>query len=48
MADGLGALALDLPEDDIARIERAVPPDAASGERYPAMQMAHLDSERRG
>ena len=48
LADGLGALALDLSEDDIARIERAVPPDAASGERYPAMQMAHLDSERRG
>jgi hypothetical protein len=25
-----------------------VPPNAASGEPYPAMQMAHLDSERRG
>jgi aryl-alcohol dehydrogenase-like predicted oxidoreductase len=47
LTDGLGALALDLTPDDLARIERAVPPDAASGERYPAMQMTHLDSERR-
>jgi hypothetical protein len=31
---------------DLAAIERAVPKDAAAGERYPAAQMAHLDSER--
>jgi len=47
LADGLAALALDLSPDDIARIEQAVPSGAAAGERYPAMQMAHLDSERR-
>jgi hypothetical protein len=27
-------------------LERAVPPDAAAGERYPSQQMAILDSER--
>jgi pyridoxine 4-dehydrogenase len=47
LADGLAALALDLSPDDFARIERAVPSGAAAGERYPAVQMAHLDSERR-
>lgn len=47
LADGLAALALDLTPDDIARIEQAVPAGAAAGDRYPTMQMAHLDSERR-
>jgi aryl-alcohol dehydrogenase-like predicted oxidoreductase len=47
LADGLAALAHDLSPDDIARIEQAVPSGAAAGDRYPAMQMAHLDSERR-
>jgi hypothetical protein len=28
-------------------IERAVPPNAAAGQRYPAAQLAHMDSERR-
>ena len=28
------------------RIEQAVPPDAAKGERYPAPMMVHLDSEQ--
>jgi len=30
----------------LAAIEAAVPKGAAVGDRYPAMQMAHLDSER--
>ncbi|MFZ0457752.1 MAG: aldo/keto reductase [Rhodoplanes sp.] len=47
LADGLPALALDLSPDDIARIEQAVPSGAAAGDRYPAMQMDHLDSERK-
>jgi pyridoxine 4-dehydrogenase len=47
LTDGLAALTLDLTPDDIARIEQAVPPGAASGERYPSMQMGHLDSERK-
>ena len=47
LAEALGALALDLSADDLAQIERAVPPGAAAGERYAAPLMAHLDSERR-
>jgi len=27
-------------------IEQAVPPDAAAGQRYPAAQLAHMDTER--
>ncbi|MCA9520168.1 MAG: aldo/keto reductase [Myxococcales bacterium] len=46
LSEALGALELKLDESDLARIEAAVPPDAAAGERYPAMAMAHLDSER--
>jgi hypothetical protein len=30
----------------LARIEPAVPKGAATGDRYAAVQMAHLDSER--
>jgi aryl-alcohol dehydrogenase-like predicted oxidoreductase len=44
--EALGALDLQLAKDDLAAIESAVPPDAASGERYPREQMAILDSER--
>jgi pyridoxine 4-dehydrogenase len=46
LAEALGALDLDLNADDLAAIERAVPPDAAAGDRYDARQMAMLDSER--
>ncbi len=46
LAEALGALALDLLADDLARIETAVPPGAAAGDRYDSTQMAHLDSER--
>jgi pyridoxine 4-dehydrogenase len=48
LAESLGALDLVLPADDLATIERAVPPGAAAGERYAPQQMAMLDSERRG
>jgi aryl-alcohol dehydrogenase-like predicted oxidoreductase len=44
--EALGALELSLSAQDLAAIEHAVPRDAAAGERYPAAQMAHLDSER--
>jgi aryl-alcohol dehydrogenase-like predicted oxidoreductase len=47
LVESLGSLALDLAGDDLAAIERAVPPRAAAGERYPSTAMAHLDSERR-
>jgi aryl-alcohol dehydrogenase-like predicted oxidoreductase len=46
LSEALGALEVALTEDDLAAIERAVPPDAAAGDRYDAAQMAHLDSER--
>jgi pyridoxine 4-dehydrogenase len=45
LAEALGAMALELDSEDMAAIERAVPPDAAVGERYPEQQMAVLDSE---
>jgi aryl-alcohol dehydrogenase-like predicted oxidoreductase len=47
LTEALGALDVTLASDDLAAIERAVPRGAAAGERYPAAQMDHLDSERR-
>jgi aryl-alcohol dehydrogenase-like predicted oxidoreductase len=44
--EALGALDVTLTADDLAAIERAVPPGAAAGDRYAAQQMAMLDSER--
>jgi aryl-alcohol dehydrogenase-like predicted oxidoreductase len=44
--EALGALEIELSAGDLDRMEQAVPPDAAAGERYPEQQMAHLDSER--
>ncbi len=46
LAESLSALAFELDPGTLAQIERAVPPGSAVGERYPAPQMAHLDSER--
>lgn len=43
--EALGALDLHLTDDELARIEAAVPPDAVAGDRYDAGQMAMLDSE---
>jgi aryl-alcohol dehydrogenase-like predicted oxidoreductase len=48
LAESLGALELKLSSDQLARLAEAVPPDAVAGERYPAAQIAHMDSERRG
>jgi aryl-alcohol dehydrogenase-like predicted oxidoreductase len=48
LQEALGALSVTLSEDDLAAIERAVPPDAAAGERYHEPQMALLDSEQGG
>ncbi len=45
LSEALGALELELTEPDADAIERAVPPDAAAGDRYPSAQMAILDSE---
>jgi aryl-alcohol dehydrogenase-like predicted oxidoreductase len=46
LAEALGALNVALTEDDLAEIERAVPKNAAAGERYAPAQMRMLDSER--
>lgn len=47
LSEALGALDVALATEDLARLEKAVPPDAAAGDRYDAGQMATLDSERR-
>jgi aryl-alcohol dehydrogenase-like predicted oxidoreductase len=47
LTEALGALTLKLTEDDLEQIERAVPPNAAAGDRYAPALMATLDSERR-
>jgi aryl-alcohol dehydrogenase-like predicted oxidoreductase len=46
LAEALGTLEVTLSEDALARIEHAIPPGAAAGDRYPEAQMAMLDSER--
>ncbi len=46
LADLLGAVDLTLTANDLALIERAVPPGAVAGERYGEAGMAALDSER--
>lgn len=46
LSEALGALAAPLSADAKTAIERAVPRDAAAGDRYAAPQMAMLDSER--
>ncbi|MGW7518898.1 aldo/keto reductase [Streptomyces sp. NPDC054796] len=46
LAESLSAAEVTLDDVDLAAIERAVPVDAAAGDRYPANQMAHLDSEK--
>jgi aryl-alcohol dehydrogenase-like predicted oxidoreductase len=46
LTESLGALELELSDDELAAIERAVPAGAAAGERYDDQQMAILDSER--
>jgi aryl-alcohol dehydrogenase-like predicted oxidoreductase len=45
--ESLGALELELDDADLARIEDALPPDAAAGGRYADFLIADLDSEKR-
>jgi aryl-alcohol dehydrogenase-like predicted oxidoreductase len=47
LAEALGALDAVMTPDAVAALERAVPKGAAAGDRYPAPQMATLDSEKR-
>jgi aryl-alcohol dehydrogenase-like predicted oxidoreductase len=46
LAEALGALEVRLSTNDLAAIERAVPPGAAAGRRYQEAKMTDLDSER--
>jgi aryl-alcohol dehydrogenase-like predicted oxidoreductase len=46
LQEALGALDVEMSDEEIAELQRAVPPDAAAGERYPQHGMASLDSER--
>jgi aryl-alcohol dehydrogenase-like predicted oxidoreductase len=46
LAESLGASKLTLSREDLEALARAVPPDAVAGERYPAAQLAHMDSEK--
>src|SRR4051794_37026046 len=46
LSEALAALDVSLGADDLVRIEQAVPPGAAAGDRYPEHAMAALDSER--
>ena len=46
LAESLKALDLKLTAEDLAQIERAVPPDAVAGTRYGEEQMRWLDSEK--
>ena len=46
MKEALGALDVKLTPEDLAQLEKVVPPDAAAGDRYDRGQMAMLDSER--
>jgi len=47
LTDAIGAVDLRLTPDDLARLEAAVPANAAAGTRYDARQMQMLDSERK-
>ena len=47
LAEALGALAIRLDADAMARLEAAVPADAVAGTRYDAHGMRMLDSESR-
>lgn len=46
LAEALGAVEVTLSDDQLTRIEAAVPADQVAGDRYPAQHMAALDSER--
>jgi aryl-alcohol dehydrogenase-like predicted oxidoreductase len=46
LTEALGTLQFELSEDDIARVEGAIPAAAVAGTRYDEHQMKMLDSER--
>lgn len=46
LTEAIGALDYKLSADDLAQIEKAIPPGAAAGDRYPTAVLTHMDSER--
>jgi aryl-alcohol dehydrogenase-like predicted oxidoreductase len=46
LQEALGALDLRLSREGLDSLRRAIPAEAVAGERYPAAQLAHMDSER--
>jgi aryl-alcohol dehydrogenase-like predicted oxidoreductase len=46
LAEALGALEVSLSAEDLTAIERAIPPGAAAGARYPEAYLSQMDSER--
>jgi aryl-alcohol dehydrogenase-like predicted oxidoreductase len=46
LQEALAALDITLTEDDVVRMEQAVPAERVAGARYHEAQMAALDSER--
>jgi aryl-alcohol dehydrogenase-like predicted oxidoreductase len=47
LTEALGALEVKLTPAHLADLATAFPPGAAAGARYPEVQLAHLDSEKR-
>lgn len=45
LEETIAAQSISLTADDVERIEKAIPADAAAGTRYAEAMMAHLDSE---
>ena len=45
--EALRAVDLELTPAEASEVDRAVPADAAAGERYPAAVLAHMDSEQK-
>jgi pyridoxine 4-dehydrogenase len=46
LTEALGALDVRLSSDDVAALTRSIPAEAVAGERYPAAQLVHMDSEK--
>jgi len=46
LTEALGALEVSLSLENLASLSRAVPANAAAGDRYPAAELLHMDSEK--
>jgi diketogulonate reductase-like aldo/keto reductase len=47
LTEALGALNVSLSAEKVAALSHAVPANAAAGDRYPAAELIHMDSEKR-